>query len=77
MMEKLETLLQDEEFAKKLFSLESDTEVQSFLAENGVEFTLKEIAAMKAAVKARLENGDEELSEDMLENVAGGSALSD
>lgn len=73
MEEKLKTLLQDEELARKLFSLESDTEVQSFLAENGVEFSLEKIAAMKTAIKARLENEDDELSEDMLEDVAGGS----
>ena len=77
MNEKFETLLQDEEFAKKLFSLEDNTEIQSFLAENGVEFSLEEIAAIKAGVEASLADEDAELSDDMLGDVSGGSTSTD
>lgn len=76
MSEKLNTLLKDEAFLAKLVSLETDTEVQAFLAENGVELTIAEIAAIKAGVAAQL-GENEELSEDDLENVAGGADVAD
>lgn len=75
MNEKLNELLQDESFIKNLLSLETDEEVQSFLSENGVDFTLSEIAAIKSGVAARLAGDEEELSDDDLENVAGGADI--
>lgn len=76
MKEKLNTLLQDEAFLEKLVALETDTEVQSLLAENGVELSIAEITAIKAGVAAQL-GENEELSEDDLENVAGGADVAD
>lgn len=77
MNEKWNELLQDEAFLEKLLNLESDTEVQAFLAENGVELSLTEIASIKAGIESRLAADDAELSEDDLENVAGGADVAD
>lgn len=72
MNEKMSALLQDEAFLEKLLDLENDTDVQALLAENGVELTLAEISAVKTGIENRLAGENEELSEDDLENVAGG-----
>ena len=73
MIEKWNELLQDEAFLEKLLNLESDTEVQTLLAENGLELTLAEIASIKTGIESRLSSDSEDLSEDDLENVAGGA----
>ena len=72
MNEKLNSLLQDKAFLEKLLALETETDVQALLAENGVELTIAEIAAIKSGIEAKL-GENEELSEDDLENVSGGS----
>ena len=71
MNEKLDELLKDEAFIEKLLNQENDTDVQALLAENGIELTLSDISAIKSGIEARLSD-NEELSEDDLENVAGG-----
>lgn len=71
MNEKINELFQDKAFVEKLLSLENDTDVQALMKENGVELSLQEINSIKKAVESRIGN-DEELSEDDLENVAGG-----
>ena len=69
---KLET---DKEFAEKLFSLETAEEVQSLLGEQGIEFTLEEIGALREAlVKATAKGAAGELSDEELEEVAGGGS---
>ena len=75
MQEKFEKLMQDEAFAEKLLSLDEDTEIQALLSENGVEFTLEQIAAIKKGVIAQLNGEDAELSDEDLEDVAGGIAV--
>jgi predicted ribosomally synthesized peptide with nif11-like leader len=77
MKEKLNELLQDEAFLQKLLAADSDTDVQTLLSENGVELTVAEIATIKTGVEARISSDNEELSEEDLENVAGGSDVSD
>ena len=64
MNEKLDELLKDEAFIEKLLNQENDTDVQALLAET-------DISAIKSGIEARLSD-NEELSEDDLENVAGG-----
>ena len=73
MNEKLTTLLQDEAFVEKLIAQENDTDVQALLKENNIELSLEEIALIKKKVDARLSSGSDELSDDDLENVAGGA----
>lgn len=73
MQERLNELVQNEVFMKRLLALETDVEVQALLAENDVELSLDEIKFIKKQVEARL-NGQEELDEEDLANVVGGSA---
>lgn len=72
MEERLNELVQNEVFMKRLLALETDVEVQALLAENDVELSLDEIKFIKKQVEARL-NGQEELDEEDLANVVGGS----
>ncbi len=68
--ELLKDILSDADFVKSLAALENPEDVQAALKEKGVELTLEDIAAIQNI----LENSNEgELSEDDLENVAGGS----
>ena len=67
MQERLNELVQNEVFMKRLLALDTDVEVQALLAENDVELSLDEIKFIKKQVEARL-NGQEEL------DVVGGSA---
>lgn len=71
MEERLNELVQNEVFMRKLLALDDAVEIQELLAENDVEMSLEEIALIKKHVEAHL-NGNEELSEDELANVVGG-----
>ncbi len=68
--QKLQEIFQDEEFNKTLFAMETSEEVQAALKERGLELTIDEIKAIAEAIKAAQEG---ELTEDNLEDVAGGS----
>ncbi len=63
----------DPGFAESLFNLENGQEVQSFLKEQGLEFTLEEIDAFKNALIKNTQK--DELSDEDLEEVAGGFVL--
>ncbi len=76
MNEKLTELLKDQAFVEKLIAQETDTDVKALLAENGVDLSLQEIAKIKQGIESQIE-GNAELSDDDLENVAGGSDISD
>lgn len=63
----------DPSVAERLFGLETPEEVQNFLKEQGLEFSLEEINSLRETLVKVLEmkeNG--ELSDEDLENVAGG-----
>ena len=63
----------DQEFTKELFEMEKAEDAQAKLQEKGIKMTLDEVKALgKALQQAHSNNG--ELSEDALENVAGGIA---
>jgi hypothetical protein len=63
----------DASLGEKLFSLETPAEVQSLLKEQGLDFTLDEIAALREAiVKAVEESENGELSDKAMEVVVGG-----
>lgn len=68
-LEKLKEYLSDENNAKALLALETTAEVQKKLAENGIDISEADIERIKA-LAAKREDG--ELSEEDLENVAGG-----
>lgn len=74
MNDKLNILLQDKSFLEKLVSLETDAEVQSFLAENGIELSITQIITIKNGIAAKL-GENEELSEDELKNISGGADI--
>jgi predicted ribosomally synthesized peptide with nif11-like leader len=67
----------DQSLGEKLFTLETPEEVQDFLKEQGLDFSLAEIneirdALVKLAEKAQA-SPDGELSDADLEDVAGGA----
>lgn len=72
MSDKLNTLLEDNAFIDKILNAENPEQVSALFAENGVTLSVKEVEILRS----RLENTDnDELSEDQLENVAGGVDL--
>ena len=77
-MRELEPLLSeafaDEEFVTALFALDTAEEAQAMLKDKGIEMTLDEVKRLPDAM-AMARTGEGELSEDDLEDVAGGSAL--
>ena len=88
-IEKMKEVFSDEAFVKGLFELESAAEVQAALKEKGIEFSEEEIISIRDFLlkvekgditKEQLEKWtvqleDGELSEEELENVAGGIVL--
>ena len=80
-MEKMKAAFADEAFVKGLLELETVAEVQAALQEKGVEMTEEEILGIRD-VLAKLESGEisaeqlepGELSDEVLEQVAGGLA---
>lgn len=67
----------DKGLAEKLFSLENPQDVQSLLKEQGLDFSLEEIDMLKEALVKALEKSSTggELTDDDLEDVAGGFVL--
>ena len=63
----------DQAFVENLFNLESAQEVQGFLKNQGLDFTLEEIDAFKNALIKTTQK--DELSDDDLAEVAGGFVL--
>lgn len=59
---------------EKLFSLENPADVLNLLKEQGLEFSLEEIAALKDAIVKFMAKGESgELTDETLEDVAGGT----
>lgn len=64
--------VEDQEFLKKVVNLETPEEVQAaFKQDKGIDISLDEINNIQKMVGEKVDGG--ELSEDDLENVAGGS----
>jgi predicted ribosomally synthesized peptide with nif11-like leader len=63
----------DGALGQRVFLLETPEEVQSLLKEDGLEFTIDEIMILREALMRALEKKENgELSDDDLEEVAGG-----
>lgn len=70
---KIKNLFADEEFAKKFSAAEDFAEVKQLFADNGIDISDDELNHLLEAMLAKIEARDgSELSEDQLENVAGG-----
>ncbi len=69
-VETLKSLMADRAFVEKIAHLEEPEDVQAAFAENGVDITLEEINAIATMVTS---SGNEELSENDMEAVTGGS----
>lgn len=73
-MATVKEILANEEVAMEFFNKETPEEAQAFLKDKGVEISLAEIKEIGAALE-KMQDG--ELSEDDLENVAGGGVIRD
>ena len=71
-MEKMKEVFSDKAFVESLFELETVAEVQAALKEKDVELSEEEILSIRDLL-GKVENG--ELSEELLEQVSGGSIL--
>ena len=72
----MKELLADETFSRQLIAAESEEEVQKMLADKGVSLSLDEIKAIGDLLDKHAGNDDGTLSEDDLEQVAGGADFS-
>lgn len=70
--EKLASLMENEQFTAEMEKAESAEQFQEILALYGVELSLEEIQKEMKQAEEAAENSDGELSEDALEDVAGG-----
>ena len=74
--ERINEVFSDEAFVKELLSKETPEEVQAMLAEKDIDVTIDEIVKLRELIIKKLQkaqSGEEELGEDDLEDVAGGS----
>lgn len=74
MEERIKELLADEAFVAKLTELETPEEVVAAFKEKDVEVSVDDITNVKTQLEKMNESGGE-LSEDELEDVAGGSII--
>ena len=70
--EKIKEVFSDEAFVKELFSKETPEEVQAMLEDKDIELSIDEIVKLKELLEKKVENPDAELSDEDLEDVAGG-----
>lgn len=71
--QKIKEVFSDEAFVSSLLEMETVEDVQSAVAAKGIDLSARDIES----IRAQLVNNDngEELSEEDLENVAGGSII--
>ena len=74
---KLTQLFQDPSFKKEAEGIKTAEEMQALFAKHGVDYSLDEVYALCEAIAKRMEASNEEgeLTEDALEDVAGGIAI--
>ena len=73
MQEKITELMAREGFAEKILECEEPEQVQALFAAEGVELSLEDVKNIGRALATATAEGDE-LDEDSLDAVAGGSA---
>ena len=70
--EQIKTLFENEAFVEKFTNAEDLSEIKQLFADNGVEMSDDEVKQFVEAVLSLAEKGVGEMSEDQLDNVAGG-----
>ncbi len=73
MQEKINEILNKEGFVDKMLACEEPEQVQALFRAEGIELTLDDVKAVGASLAAMSAEGDE-LDEDALDAVAGGSS---
>ena len=68
----IKPFLEDKSFCEKIAQAESDTAVCKLFAEQGIELSESDVQELGRAIENCKEVANEELSEQDLENVAGG-----
>ncbi len=71
-MEKIKEIFSDEQFVNQLMEMDSVQEVQAALHEKSLDFSEEELNTIRETLIKISENGDTELSDEELEDVAGG-----
>lgn len=74
-MEKMYELLKDRAFVEQMKNMESPEELQAALANRGVELSDDEMTELIHECKNLADEMSDELSEDQLERVVGGAAI--
>ena len=75
--ERIKEVFSDEAFVKELFSKETPEEAQAMLEEKGLAVTVDDLVQLKEVLVEKYQKAQsgEELAEEALEAVAGGSAF--
>lgn len=72
--EKILAAVEDQAFLEKIIAMDSVEDVQAaFKKDKGIDITVEDLEAIQKVVEEKMEG---ELSEDDLENVSGGIAIS-
>lgn len=73
-IEKVQKLLSDEEFVKKLISQETIEDAKKLFENQGIKTSIEEMEMLGRFIKKISEKGNKKLSEEDLEEISGGSA---
>ena len=71
-IEKVQKLLSDEEFVKKLISQDTIEDAKKLFEEQGITTSIEEMKTLGRFIKKISEKGNEKLSDDDLGNITGG-----
>ena len=71
-IEKVQKLLSDEEFVKKLISQETVEDAKKLFEDQGIATSIEEMEMLGRFIKKISQKGNEKLSEEDLENIGGG-----
>lgn len=73
-IEKVQKLLSDEEFVKKLISQDTIEDAKKLFEDQGIATSIEEMEMLGRFIKKISQKGNEKLSEEDLEEISGGSA---
>ena len=74
-IEKVQKLLSDEEFVKKLISQETIEDAKKLFEDQGIATSIEEMEMLGRFIKKISQKGNEKLSEEDLEEIVGGGKL--